>query len=88
MNVIRHLEKRVEKKAQRMLRHKRFYAWIALVSILLNGIRCIGIFRKYVLDDWASAWRFYRSEKRIKNKERSSNKVETNNGTEDIHAEE
>jgi len=88
MKIIQYLEKRVEKKAQRMLRNKRFYAWVALISILVNSMRLIAAFRKYVLDDWASAWRFYMSEKRLKDRENYSNKTGTNNGPEDILPEE
>lgn len=45
--MIKFLETQVEAKAHRMLKHKRFYAWLWLITLATTGLRLLYNIQKF-----------------------------------------
>jgi len=66
MGVINYFEKIVEKKAQRMLKNKRMFAWLFLFFTISQGIKLLFQIKKLWDEDWEYAWRTYKKERTAK----------------------
>lgn len=59
MGVIKYFENAVEKKAHKMLKHKRFYAWIFFVVALCRVIKIVQTLYDLWDSYWRRAWQLY-----------------------------
>jgi hypothetical protein len=56
MSILQHFERKVEIKAEKMLRHKRFYAWILIISLTISAIRLTSLLIKLFSIDWKKVY--------------------------------
>jgi hypothetical protein len=76
MGIINHFEKRVELRALTMIKHKKLYAWLGLITFVFQTTKVILDIRKFVGDDWGRAKDYLARERRAKRRREKNKKDE------------